>query len=121
MFGDVPMVDESTEATNALPQEYADMLIASGLVHGTEDLNLLKPLHREFQEGEVLCEPGDHADCLWVVVKGTLTVRLGEETLVARSAASVVGEQALLDDLGSRRARVMASLGPAQVLEIRKS
>ena len=103
-----------------LSEEYLEALIASGLVHGVDEPTRLKPLRRELDENEVLCKPGDSADCLWVVVNGTLAVRSADETIVVRTRNSVVGEQALIDDVGRRRANLVASHGPVEVLEIQK-
>jgi class 3 adenylate cyclase len=105
----------------ALSPEYENVLVASGLIHGVSDPAALKPVLRELFEGEALCEAGDEADCIWVIARGTLAARQDQDTIVARTAPAIFGEQGVIDTIGRRRARVVALNGFAEVLEIRKS
>lgn len=101
-----------------IPPLYKDLLTASGLIDGIDNVELLKPFYRELMENEILCQPGDPTDCLWVVVKGTVAVKQNDLTLVTRSRGSLLGEQGLLDQRGGRRLELVAANGALEILEI---
>jgi|GEM_PF-3524278 len=103
---------------NKLSPIYKELLVASGLVDGIEQIELLKPFYRELMENEVLCRPGDPTDCLWIVAKGILAVKENDLTLVTRNRGSLLGEQGLLDQRGGRRLELVAVNGPVEILEI---
>ncbi len=79
-----------------LQPEYENALIASGLVDDVEDIVALNAKFREFYDKDFVCQFGDAAEALWVIVKGSIAVREGERTLFLRQQNEVVGEQNLL-------------------------
>lgn len=98
--------------------KYKELLDASGLVDGIDQVELLKPLYKELMENELLCRPGNATDCLWVILKGTIAVKENGLTLVTRGTASLVGEFGIIDNKGGRRAELVAVNGSVEVLEI---
>ena len=92
------------------------MLDQLDLVKGldAEELALLRArlVPREFTRGEIICAEGDAADRLWLLTRGTVSVRMalaGHEDVRIASLAmgTVVGEMALLGT-GYRSATVVA-------------
>lgn len=66
------------------PDEYYELL-----AHGRTPTS--------FTAGEVIFEKGDAADCMYVVRKGSIALRDGEELVATISAPNLVGEMALID------------------------
>lgn len=68
---------------------------------------------REFPTGQVLCAEGEKADSMWMIVSGSVSIRVrcgqpGETRRIAsRTAGTMVGEMALLER-GRRSATVVA-------------
>ena len=71
---------------------------------------------RDFAAGSILCREGDAADRMWILTKGSVSVRLGhdggQETrrIAGIAAGTTVGEMALLE-MGQRSATVTADSG----------
>ena len=71
---------------------------------------------RDFAAGTILCMEGDAADRMWILTKGSVSVRLGhgggQETrrIAGIAAGTTVGEMALLE-MGQRSATVTADSG----------
>jgi MFS superfamily sulfate permease-like transporter len=67
-------------------------------------------VRREFADDEVICVEGDDADRMWIIAKGSVSVRLQSSGHVRRLAGlgvgMVVGEMGLLD--GGRRSATLA-------------
>ncbi|MEQ9641453.1 MAG: adenylate/guanylate cyclase domain-containing protein [Alphaproteobacteria bacterium] len=76
--------------------------------------SVLKRVHIEelaLRQGDVLCRKGDGADCLWVVISGSIVigdVARGEAVFGIRQEGDVVGEQGCLDEAGVRMASMVA-------------
>lgn len=103
-----------------LKKYYAEALIASGLVDDVPDFVALDPLPSRFSEGEHLCQRGDKADRLWVIVSGSVAVRDEERTLYVRHRPDVVGEQNTLSNEGFRWYDLVANETQVEVLTVRK-
>jgi class 3 adenylate cyclase len=104
----------------ALKKQYADALVASGLVDDLPDLLALDPLLLRFSEGEYLCRRGDKADRLWVLVRGSVAVRNEHRTIYVRHRPDVVGELNILSDEGIRWYDLVANESLVEVLTIRR-
>jgi class 3 adenylate cyclase len=103
----------------SLKKQYAEALADSGLIDGLPDFLALDPLPGRFSEGEHICRRGDKADCLWVIVNGSIAVRDDARTLYVRSHADVVGELNILGGEGARRYDLVANESLVEVLTIR--
>lgn len=79
--------------------EHADTLFPALIEHGLYGV-------RTYQNGAALCERGDRADCLWLIVSGEVDVCDENGNLIlVRRAGELVGEQAfLLEQTPIRRA-----------------
>jgi MFS superfamily sulfate permease-like transporter len=69
----------------------------------------------EYDAGEVMCAEGEKADRMWMIVAGSVSIRVGcdapSETrrIASRTAGTMVGEMALLEG-GLRSATIMADV-----------
>lgn len=104
----------------SLKKQYAEALVASGLVDSLPDFLALDPLPGRFSEGEHICRRGDKADRLWVIVSGSIAVRDDARTLYVRGHPDVVGELNIVSDEGTRRYDLVASESMVELLTIRK-
>ena len=107
--------------TRLLQARYEAALTASGLIDEIVDVMALDPRPYRYTEGDYICRQGDAAECLWVIVGGTVSVREGERTLFVRHPNDVVGEQNLLGNGHRRWYDLVASESQVELLEIRKS
>jgi ABC-type transporter Mla MlaB component len=88
-----------------LPLERIDLLDDLSAAEMSELRPLLKP--REFATGDAICREGDPGDRLWLLAKGSVSVRLnvddrrGSRRIASLGRGTVVGEMALID--GNRR------------------
>ena len=104
-----------------LGTDYRDALVGSGLADDIVDLERLEPRPYRYAEGEVICRHGDPANCLWVIVNGSIAVKEDEATLFVRRRNEVVGEQHLVGN-GYRRIYDLVALeSSVEVLVIEKS
>jgi CRP-like cAMP-binding protein len=94
----------------SLPLEQLDF--TQGL--DEDELALLRErlVAREFAPGDTVCEEGDVADRLWLLARGSVSVRLtapsgGSRRIASLAMGTVVGEMALLGT-GRRSASVVA-------------
>ena len=110
----LPLVDE-------LGADYRDALVGSGLADDIVDLERLGPRPYRFAEGEVICQHGDPAECLWVIVNGSVAIKEGETTLFVRRRNEVVGEQHLVGNGYRRIYDLVAIESSVEVLVIEKS
>jgi sulfate permease, SulP family len=101
-----------------------DLDLVKGL--DADELALLRSrlVPREFASGEIICSEGDRADRLWLLTRGTVSVRMalvGRESVRIASLAmgTVVGEMALLGT-GYRSATVVAD-NDVSCLELEES
>jgi len=99
---------------------YKDALVASGLVDNVDDIMALDPRPYRYTEGDFVCEHGDAAECLWVIVSGSISVRERDRTLFLRRRHEVVGEQSLLGHGSRRWYDLIVSESQAELLEISK-
>jgi sulfate permease, SulP family len=67
---------------------------------------------RDFERGTVICSEGEDADRMWLLTKGTVSVRLGSEQgsrrVASFAAGATFGEMALLENAAPRSASVIA-------------
>ncbi len=116
-----PMVKEpEIIALEGLRPRYKAALAASGLVDDVTDLLSLDPRPRRYSEGDFVCERGDAAESLWVIVLGSIAVREGKRTLFVRQQNEVVGEQNLLGNGARRWYSLVANESQVELLKIDK-
>lgn len=104
----------------SLKKQYAEALVASGLVDGLPDFLALDPLPARFSEGEHICRRGEKADRLWVIVSGSVAVRDDARTLYVRSHPDIVGESNILGEDGVRQYDLVANESMVELLAVRK-
>ena len=78
-----------------LGPEYEEALALSGLIDDVEDTTPLEPRRYRYTEGESICSAGDPAECLWIIVNGSVAIKLNGQTLFVRRRNEVIGEQHL--------------------------
>jgi len=100
--------------------EYEEALSLCGLVDDVQAPGLLEARPYRFAEGECICQPGDPADCLWIIVNGSIAVKLGEQTLFVRRRNEVVGEQHLAGNGYQRIYGLVANESTVEVLIVDK-
>ena len=105
----------------SLKKQYAEALAASGLVDGLPDSVALDPLPVWLAEGEHICRRGDRADCLWIIVSGSVAVRDDGRTLYVRSHPDVIGELNVMGDEGVRWYDLVANESMVELLAIRRA
>jgi len=104
----------------SLKKQYAEALAASGLVDGLPDFLALDPLPTRLAEGEHICRRGDKAECLWVIVSGSVAVRDDARTLYVRGHPDIVGELNILGGEDRRRYDLVANESMVELLAIRR-
>ena len=104
---------------NAAKRSQADVLPLSEIdfLVGVEEQSLDRLrevlIRREFAPGEVICREGDEGDRMWLLAKGSVSVRLtlsgGRESLRIASLArgTTIGEMSLIDS-ARRSASIIA-------------
>jgi class 3 adenylate cyclase len=81
----------------------------------------LDPRPKRYSEGDHVCRYGDEAECLWIIVSGSVSVRENDRTLFIRGRNEVVGEQNLLGNGFRRMYDLVASESQVELLEISKA
>ena len=109
-----------TVLERGLRPRYRAALVASGLVDDVTDLPALDARPRRFSEGDFVCQHGDAAEALWVIVLGSVSVREGSRTLFMRRENEVVGEQNILGNGCRRWYDLVVSENQVELLEIDK-
>lgn len=102
----------------SLQPRYEAALIASGLVDDVADILALDARPCRLSEGDFVCQHGDAAESLWVIVLGSVAVREDKRTLFMRQQPEVVGEQNLLGDGCRRWYDLVACESQVELLEI---
>lgn len=105
----------------ALHARYEEALVASGLVDDVGDILALDPRPYRYAEGDFVCQRGEAAECLWVIVAGSVSVREHGRTLFVRRRHEVVGEQNLLGNGCRRWYDLVVSESQAELLGISKT
>lgn len=105
----------------ALHAKYEEALVACGLIDEIGDAIGLNPQPYRFAEGDFVCHQGDSAECLWVIVAGSVSVREEGRTLFVRRRHEVVGEQNLLGNGCLRWYDLVVSENQAELLKINKA
>lgn len=85
---------------------------------GAQDLDRLREVltQREFAPGEIICKEGEEGDRMWLLAKGSVSVRLisadGRQNIRIASLArgTTIGEMALVDSV-RRSATIIADEG----------
>jgi class 3 adenylate cyclase len=111
---------DTDPAQRVFHARYKDALVASGLVDNVDDILALDPRPYRYTEGDLVCEHGDAAECLWVIVSGSISVRERNRTLFVRRRHEVVGEQSLLGNGSRRWYDLVVTESQAELLEISK-
>ena len=111
----------SLASTAPLQADYEEAIQLSGLVDDVQDASLLDPRPYRYVEGETICQPGDPADCLWVIVSGAIAVKLQDQTRFVRRRNEVVGEQHLVGNGYQRVYGLVAAESNVEVLVIDKA
>lgn len=104
-----------------LSARYQEAIIASGLVDDVGEIEDLDPKPHRYLEGNYICSRGDRAECLWIIVSGSVSVRDENRTLFVRGSNQVVGEQNLLGNGFLRMYDLVASESHVELLEIDKA
>ena len=112
-----PAIPQITPA----PRDYDEALVASGLVDDVVDIAPLEPRPYRYAEGEMISRHGDPAECLWVIVSGSVAVRQDDATLFVRRRNEVVGEQHLVGNGYRRVYDLVAAEANVEVLEVQKA
>jgi class 3 adenylate cyclase len=107
-------------AAPTLGSSYEQAVIASGLVDDVADIMALDPKPIRFLEGDYICRHGDAAECLWVIVSGSISVQDDGRTIFVRARHEVVGEQNLMGNGFRRMYDLVASQSQVELLEINK-
>ncbi len=110
-----------TTAPPVLRARYEQAVTASGLADDVTDIMMLDPRPHRFLEGDVICQYGEAAESLWIIVSGSVSVRDNGRTLFVRGRNEVVGEQNLLGNGFRRMYDLVASESQVEVLEIDKA
>jgi class 3 adenylate cyclase len=105
----------------SLSARYQEAIIASGLVDDVGQIEDLDAKPHRYLEGNFICSRGDRAECLWIIVSGSVSVRDENRTLFVRGSNEVVGEQNLLGNGFLRMYDLVASESQVELLEIDKS
>ena len=112
-------MEEKTLLQNAAKRSQADVLPLSEIdfLVGVEEQSLDRLrevlIRREFAPGEVICREGDEGDRMWLLAKGSVSVRLtlsgGRESLRIASLArgTTIGEMSLINS-ARRSASIIA-------------
>lgn len=111
----------NTHFARDFPIRFQDALTASGLVDNVDDIEALDPRPLRFSEGDFVCQRGDKAHCLWVIVDGAVSVRDGHDTLLVCHRHGVVGEQNLLGNGCQRWYDLVVSQRQAELLAIEQN
>lgn len=104
-----------------LNDDYVDAIVASGLVDDISDIASLEPRPFRFAEGEYLCQRGDVAECLWIIVTGSVAVKVRNRTLFVRRRHEIVGEQHLLGNGYRRLFDLVGNESHTEVLIVEKA
>ena len=104
----------------SLAPYYEEALSACGLVDDLTHVLNLDPRPYRYAEGEFICQRGDEANCLWVIVTGSIAVRSEGHTHFTRSHGDVVGELNLLGNGYRRFYDLVANESSVEVLVIEK-
>lgn len=115
------VVSEKSKTEIALDADYVDAILASGLVDDVSDIDLLEPRPFRFTEGDYLCHHGDVAECLWIIVTGSVSIKDRDRTLFVRRRHEIVGEQNLLGNGYRRLFDLVANENTIEVLIIDKA
>jgi len=71
---------------------------------------------RRFRAGETVIREGEHAQCLYIVARGSLEVRRGATRMALVPEGSVFGEQAFFD--GAPRSADVVAVSDGDLLEL---
>ena len=104
--------------TSVLNADYLNAIVATGLVDDIVDIDALAPRPFRYAEGQYLCRRGEAAECLWIVITGSVAVREDGRTLFVRQKNRVVGEQNLLGNGFSRMYDLVANESNVEVLVV---
>lgn len=111
------MTKTSSLARVKLPgNEYHDALSLCGLVDDVSAPERLDPRPYRYAEGEYICQAGDPGRCLWIIVNGSVAVKLKGRTLFTRHRNEVVGEQHLVGNGYQRTFDLVANESTVEVL-----
>lgn len=100
---------------------YEAALVASGLVDDVTDLLALDARPCRYSQREFVCQHGEAAESLWVIVIGSVAVQESNRTLFVRQQHEVVGEQNLLGNGCRRWYDLVVNESQAELLEIDKA
>jgi class 3 adenylate cyclase len=105
----------------SLPSHYEEAIVASGLVDDVVDSTSLSPHPYRYAEGEFVCRHGDPAECLWIIVTGSVAVKEKNRTLFVRRRGEVVGEQHLVGNGYQRLYDLVANESAVELLVVDKA
>lgn len=103
-----------------LKEDYQKAIVACGLVDDLAEMPDLDPKPQRFTEGDYICRRGDAAECLWIIVTGSVAVKEGNRTLFTPRNPEIVGEQNLLGNGDRRMYDLVANEASVKILAISK-
>ena len=106
---------------HVLQPRYQAALAACGLVDDVTDILALDPRPHRYSEHDFVCQHGDAAESLWIIVIGSVAVRESNRTFFVRRQNEVVGEQNLLGNGCRRWYDLVVNESQAELLEIDKA
>lgn len=104
-----------------LRRDYLDAIVSSGLADDLIEISELAPQPVRYNEEDYICRHGDPAECLWIIVTGSIAIKKDNRTLFVRRQGEVVGEQHILGNGYQRVYDLVASESNVEVLTIKKS
>jgi MFS superfamily sulfate permease-like transporter len=118
------MEEESLHGAGARPAEECIPLAELDFTRelSADDLRMLETalVARDFAPGSVICEEGGDGDRMWLLTRGTVSVRLegegGTRRIASVAAGTTVGEMAILE--GSRRLATVTADGEVSTYEL---
>lgn len=76
--------------------------------------------YEHLSEDEFVCREGEQGKCFWIVVEGMISVSFGDRSITLRGPGTIVGEQALLEKEGVRKA-TLKTVTPTKLCRIDRS
>ena len=106
---------------SGLNADYHNALAACGLIDGVVDIDALQPRPFRYAEGEFICRRGEVADCLWIIISGSVAIKEGDATYHVLRRNDVIGEQQIVGDVHHPMYDLVAGESTVEVLVVDKN
>src|SRR5581483_2854756 len=118
------MEEASLQAADPRPEDHVIALPELDVTCGLDpsELHVLETAlaARTFAPGDVVCKEGEDADRMWVLTRGSVSIRLqaegGARRIASIAAGATVGEMAMLE--GGRRSATVTADGAVSAYEL---